>query len=80
MTPIKNRDDLRAMARRSGMVDAAVGDVHASKGNSLMRDRVGANVMRDIGISEERIVEKYGYSPEPLDDTHVPSGRQAIPG
>lgn len=73
MTPIKNRDDLRTMARRNGMADAAVGDVHAGRNGSTMRYRVGANVMRDIGIAEERIAEKYGYNPEPLDENHVPS-------
>jgi len=43
------------------MVDAAIGDIEAMKSvQSPVRDRVGASVMRDIGMTEEQVIAKYG--------------------
>lgn len=66
------RHDLRAKALGFGMVEAASGDVDTMKGRPVaknpMSHRVGANAMRELGISDDRILAKYGYLPEPLDE------------
>ena len=71
MSVFKTRDELRAEARRRGMVNAAAGDVEAMDQGphprNSARHRVGASVMRELGIGDDQIVAKYGYLPDPLD-------------
>ena len=64
-------DDVRAEARRLGMVNAAVGDVDALERampeRNSARHRVGADKLRKLGVSETLIRDKYGYVPDPVE-------------
>lgn len=80
MVKIRTREELRACARSRGMVSAVTGDVSRLVERGSVQHRVGADAMRELGIAEEQIVAKYGYSPEPFTERQQEPRRMTAAG